>query len=216
MRKEENLAATSQLLRFIRGGITCEEFYTRHPDMQPQQKSGMAWFVFPLLAGLALILIGYLIVSWQLKADQSQLAQLDMVYRDLESVKNLSPQDIEARQAFWHKQEALYQDLIGEKLSMSCIFKELSHLCPPGIFFRRISLKEAPPKQQDKKYLLERYLILEGRAIRIDASENGDFPTFLTRLNQSSFFQKVHVDSQTENDTDRDHGLDFILTCDLK
>ena len=192
--------------------------------------SVMLAFGFFLLAMLFLIVTGYLILSWQLKAGQSQLAQLEVIYRNLEAapLKIYSPQELETRQAFWNKQEALYQDLMGEKLSMSCIFKELSHLSPGNIFFKRISLKgnraafpkpgdrAALPKQANAGQMQGKDLVLEGTAIETDASGDGNFPTFLTRLNQSSFFQKVHVDSQKESDTDYGHGLDFVLTCALK
>lgn len=221
--KEENLTATSQLIRFIRGGVTCEEFYTRYPEAKTNPV--MVAHGFFLLAMLFLIVTGYLILSWQLKAGQSQLAQLEVIYRNLEaathsdSKKIYSLQELETRQAFWSKQEALYQDLMGEKLSMSCIFKELSHLIPGNVFFKRISLKDH--HQPDNRAALFKAgeckdLVLVGTAIETDASGDGDFPTFLIRLNQSSFFQKVHVDSQKESDTDYGHGLDFILTCDLK
>ncbi len=222
--KEENLTATSQLIRFIRGGVTCEEFYTRYPEAKTNDSSVMVAYGFFLLAMLFLIVTGYLILSWQLKAGQSQLAQVEVIYRNLEaathsdSKKIYSLQDLERRQAFWSKQEALYQDLMGEKLSMSCIFKELSHLIPGNVFFKRISLKDHHQPDNQKLFQSRRMpdLVLAGTAIETDASGDGDFPTFLIRLNQSSFFQKVHVDSQKESDTDYGHGLDFILTCDLK
>jgi len=217
--KEENLTATSQLIRFIRGGVSSEEFYTRYPQARTNDTSIWVSYGFFLLAGLFLIVTGYLILSWQLKAGQSQLAQLEVIYQNLEAAKNddlkkiYSLQELETSKAFWSKQEALYQDLMGEKLSMSCIFKELSHLSPGNIFFKRISLKDY--QQPDNSRRMPD-LVFEGTAIKTDASVDGDFPTFLIRINQSSFFQKVHVDSQKESDTDYGHGLDFILTCDLK
>jgi hypothetical protein len=217
--KEENLTATSQLIRFIRGGVTCEEFYTHYPQTKTNDTSVVVSYGFFLLAGFFLIVTGYLILSWQLKAAQSQLAQLEVICRNLETArdddleKTYSLQELETRQAFWSKQEALYQDLMGEKLSMSCIFKELSHLSPGNVFFKRISLKDH--RQPDNGRRMPN-LVLEGTAIKTDAFVDGDFPTFLSRINQSSFFQKVHVDSQKESDTDYGHGLDFILTCDLK
>jgi len=221
--KEETLTATSQLIRFIRGGVTCEEFYTRHPDTRNHYNTMMVACGFFLLAELFLIISGYLILSWQLKTAQSQLAQLETTCRNLESVqgKRYSPQELETRQAFWNKQESLYQDLIGEKLSMSCIFKELSHLIPGNVFFRRISLKscQQPFNREfsQNRQMPGKSLVLEGTAIKADiAGDDGGFPAFLTRLNQSSFFQKVHVDSQKESDIDYGRGLDFILTCDLK
>jgi hypothetical protein len=229
MRKhEENLSATSQLIRFIRGGVTCEEFYTLQPGVNTDQRAVMVTWSLAVLAGLFLILAGYLVLSRQLKADRYQLAQLVQLTqvpqmpssgafsgnRESAQAKTFSSQDLEARRAFWKKQEALYQELIGEKLSMNCVFKELSHLSPANVFFRKVSLID--PQQPESGRMLTKSLILEGTAIKTDTSADGDFPTFLTRLNQSSFFQKVQVSYQKEADTDYGHGLDFVLTCDLK
>ncbi|MEW6379354.1 MAG: hypothetical protein AB1611_07080 [bacterium] len=216
MKQEENLSATNQLIRFIRGGVTCEEFYNQYPEVKPEGRSVMALYAFPALAGLMLILIGYLVLSWQLKAGQSQL---DMLSRDLDAgaAGNLSPQDIEARQVFLAGQDALYQDLVGEKLSMSCMLKELSHLSPALVFFTRISLKSLAPVQSGNRSAAGKYLVLEGMAIQAEVSDRkGDFSAFLARLNQSSFFQKMHVNYQRETDTDYGHGLNFILTGNLQ
>lgn len=213
--QEENLSATNQLIRFIRGGVTCEEFYNQCHEVKSKERSMMALYGFPALAGFVFILMGYLILSWQLKAGQSQLG---MLTKDLDAgaTRNLSSQDIKARQIFWTGQEALYQGLVGEKLSMSCMLKELSRLSPATIFFTRISLKSMAPVQSGNQSTADKYLVLEGTAIQANAPySNGDFSAFLTRLNQSSFFQKMHVNYQREKDTDYGQGRKFILTGNL-
>ncbi|MCL6583990.1 MAG: hypothetical protein K6U11_10180 [bacterium] len=229
MKQEENLTATNQLIRFIRGGVSCEEFYSQYPEVKSEEKPGRRLLMmgFLALAGVGLILVGYVLLSWQLRADR---ARLELLSKELEqtAAQLSSPQALEARKSFWSGQEALVRDLLGEKLSLSCLLKELSHLSPATVFFNRISLQSASSaaiqlgtsskigassQTEDSR----RKLVLEGMSVQESASyPGGDFPAFLARLNQSSFFRHVQVNYQREADTDYGRGLSFSLIADLR
>ena len=216
MKEKGNLASTNQLIRFIRGDVKYEEFYDQPPQIESKsnRKPMIIIYGVSLLAGLLLILAGYLFLSRQLKFYQSQLTGTTTSLKTAE-IKNLLPEDVEADKAFGGQQKKLYKDLLNEKLSMTCVLKELSYHIPANIFFKKIFLKNSfSPEVQEG--VLGKKLIFEGSVIKRDIYEDGDLPKFLAQLKQSPFFQKVQVNYQNELNSNFRHVLDFILTCDLQ
>ena len=218
MKKKGNLAATNQLIRFIRGDVKYDEFYDQPSqiEIKDDKKPIIIICGCSFLVGLFLILGGYLFLSRQLKIYQSQLKSTT-TNLEATQIKSLLPEDFEAKKLFWGQQKRLYEDLLNEKLSMTCILKELSHLVPANIFFKKIFLKNvAPQKPREKKEgVLGKELIFEGSIIKSDSYGDNNFPKFLAQLNQSPFFQRVQVTYRNEITGNFRHGLDFILTCDL-
>lgn len=216
MKEKENLASTNQLIRFIRGDVKYEEFYDQPPQIESKsnRKPMIIIYGVSLLAGLLLILAAYLFLSRQLKFYQSQLTGITTSLKTAE-IESLLPEDVEADKAFGEQQKKLYKDLLNEKLSMTCILKELSYHIPANIFFKKIFLKNSfSPELQEG--VLGKKLIFEGSVIKRDIYEDGDLPKFLAQLKQSPFFQKVQVNYQNELNSNFRHVLDFILTCDLQ
>jgi len=219
MKEKENLASTNQLIRFIRGDVKYEEFYDQPPQIESKSNRNPMIIIYgvSLLAGLLLILAGYLFLSRQLKFYQSQLTGITTSLKTAE-IKSLLPEDIEADKAFGGQQKKLYKDLLNEKRSMTCVLKELSYHIPANIFFKKIFLKNSisPELQEKKGGGLGKKLIFEGSVIKRDIYEDGDLPKFLAQLKQSPFFQKVQVNYRNELNSNFRHVLDFILTCDLQ
>jgi len=217
MKEKENLASTNQLIRFIRGDVKYEEFYDHPPQTESNRKPMMIIYGVSLVVGLLLILTGYLFLSRQLKLYQSQLTSITTNLKTAK-IKSLLPEDVEADRAFGGQQKRLYKDLLNEKLSMTCILKELSYHIPANIFFKKIFLKNSisPELQEKKGGVLVKKLIFEGSVIKGDIYGDGDLPKFLAQLKQSPFFQKVHVYYQNNLNSNFRHVLDFILTCDLQ
>lgn len=216
MKEKENLASTNQLIRFIRGDVKYEEFYDKPSQIESNRKPMLIIYGVSLLVGLLLILAGYLFLSRQLKFYQTQLTGITTNLKTAE-IKSLLPEDVEADRAFGRQQKRLYEDLLNEKLSMTCILKELSYLIPANIFFKKVFLKNSisPELQEKKGGVLGKKLIFEGSVIKGDIYGDGDLPKFLAQLKQSPFFRKVQVTYQNELNSNFRHVLDFILTCDL-
>ena len=216
MKEKGNLASTNQLIRFIRGDVKYEEFYDQPPQIESKSNRNPMIIIYgvSLLAGLLLILAGYLFLSRQLKFYQSQLTGITTSLKTAK-IKSLLPEDIEADKAFGGQQKKLYKDLLNEKLSMTCVLKELSYHIPANIFFKKIFLKNSfSPELQEG--VLGKKLIFEGSVIKRDIYEDGDLPKFLAQLKQSPFFQEVQVNYQNELNSNFRHVLDFILICDLQ
>ena len=217
MKKKENLASTNQLIQFIRGDVEYEEFYDQPPQIERNKKPMMTIFGISLILGLLFILAGYLFLSRQLKLYQSQLTSINTTLKT-ERIESLLPENVEAERIFGRQQKELYEDLFNEKLSMTCILKELSYILPANIFFRKIFLKNSisPELQKKRGEALGKKLIFEGSAIKGDIYGEGNLPKFLAQLKQSPFFQKVQVTYQNELNSNFWRALDFILTCDLQ
>ena len=217
MKKKENLASTNQLIQFIRGDVKYEEFYDQPPQIERNRKPMMAIIGVSLILGLLFILAGYLYLSRQLKLYQSQLASINTTLKTAR-IESLLPEDVEAERVFERQQKKLYEDLLNEKLSMTCILKELSYILPANIFFRKIFLKNSisPELKEKKGAVLGKKLIFEGSVIKGEIYGEGNLPKFLAQLKQSLFFQKVQVTYQNELNSNFRRALDFILTCDLQ
>jgi len=216
MKEKENLASTNQLIRFIRGDVKYEEFYDHPPQTGPNRKPMMIIYGACLLPGLLFILAGYLFLSRQLKFYQSQLTTITTNLKATR-LKSLLPEDVEANKAFGRQQKRLYEDLLNEKLSMSCVLKELSYIIPADILLKKIFLKNSisPQLKEKKGDILSKKLLFEGSVIKGDINGDGDLSRFSAQLKQSPFFQKVQVTYQNELNSNFRHTLDFILTCDL-
>jgi Tfp pilus assembly protein PilN len=217
MKKGESLAATNQLIRFIRGDVKGEEFYDQPSEEDDHKRPAIMSCGLSLLIGVLLISVGYLFLSRQLKHYQSQLETLAEGLETMR-VKCISPEIFESKELFRLQQERLYQSLLGEKLSMTCILKGLTHFIPTDTCFKRVSLGNVISQgiQGREEESLPKRLVLEGMVLKGDAYGSDDFPKILAHLNSSSFFQNIQVTYQNEINTGSGQRLDFTLTCDLK
>jgi len=217
MKKGESLAATNQLIRFIRGDVKCEEFYDQPSEEDDHKRSAIVSCGLSLLIGALLISLGCLFLSRQLSHYQSQCEALSQDLATMRA-KCISTEIFESKELFRLQQERLYQDLLGEKLSIACVLKGLTHFVPRDTFFKRISLGNTIRQgiQGREEESLHKRLVLEGMVLKGDAYGSDDFPKILAHLNSSSFFQNIQVAYQNEINTGSGQRLDFTLTCDLK
>lgn len=213
MKSAENVTATSQLIRFIRGDVKCEEFYdSQSQDKQESKKLIIITIIICFFVSLSLFGGIYFFFSHQNEQYQSQL---NILLKDLEHYKtNSSFKDIEKKELFLSQQRALHENLLQDKFFFSCLLKELTHLIPSNIFFNKIFLSNDVNQEHENQNYRQK-LLLHGMMVKKEKNLSDSITELLKKINQSSFFEEVQVTYQNEFDSYDDLKVNFTLTCFL-
>lgn len=222
MKKGDQLVATNQLIRFIRGDVKGEDYYEHLPkEKEPEVGQSQSIYWYALLGSLILMAAVYLVIFWEAKKHQSHLEQLTKELDALQQ-QSIPLENLEVQKSFLQQQKQVYEGVIHLKLSVPCILKEMTHLVPEGVFFSRILVKnvlayesnEPEGKDKQEERAVYKQMVFEGTIDHSLETGKNKFSDFVAQLHQLPFFTKVQITYQHERETNREGICDFILTCD--